>query len=131
MTGHAASPGGTGPRPTVAFVAPLLPGCAQADRDAMASCRTGECKPARESSRRRAGITRESTWIQPTPFGGVADVVIEADDLDVAFRALGSSEEPFDACFRDHVRTVQGIALEDGFPPPEPILDYRSDHASS
>jgi hypothetical protein len=61
----------------------------------------------------------------------VAVVVIEADDVDVAFRALGTSAEPFDAWFRDHVRNVHGIALEDGFPPPELILDYRSDHSAS
>jgi len=117
--------------PTIGFVAPLLPGTSQADRDAMASCWTGDRKAAYEDSRRRAGITRESTWLQATPFGDVAVVVLEADDLESAFATLGGSDEPFDAWFRDHIRAIHGISLEDGFPPPELILDYHSGEPAS
>ena len=57
----------------------------------------------------------------------MAVVYTEADDLDAAFAMIGGSEEPFDVWFRDHVRNVHGIALEESFPPPELILDYRAD----
>jgi hypothetical protein len=50
---------------------------------------------------------------------------MEADDLQAAFALIGSSDEPFDRWFRDHVKDVHGIALEEGFPPPEQILDFR------
>jgi len=110
--------------PAVAFVAPLLPGKTETDRDAMASCSQGERKAAYEDARRRAGVTREAVWIQSTPGGDLAVVYLEADDLGRALQTIGASDEPFDRWFRDHVRDVHGISLEEGFPPPEQILDF-------
>ena len=111
--------------PAIGFVLPLLPGKTEADRDAMVSCWRGERRAAYEDARRRAGITREAVWIQAGPTGDVVVVYMEADDLEAAFKTVASSEEPFDRWFRDHVREVHGIALEDGFAPPEQILDFR------
>jgi hypothetical protein len=54
-------------------------------------------------------------------------VYTEADDLDGAFKVIATSEDPFDRWFRDHVRQVHGVALEEGFAPPEQILDFRSE----
>ncbi|HCU94324.1 MAG TPA: hypothetical protein DHU96_17050 [Actinobacteria bacterium] len=115
--------------PMIGFVAPLLPGMTDADRDAMTSCWKGERKAAYEDARRRAGITREAAWIQSTPMGDLAVVYMEADDLGAALATIGGSSEPFDRWFRDHVRQVHGIRLEEGFPPPELILDFRADAA--
>ncbi len=114
----------------VGFVLPLVPGMTEVDRTAMTSCWNGERKAAFEDARRRAGITREAVWIQATPQGDVVVVYTEADDLNAAFKAIATSEEPFDRWFRDHVRQVHGVALEDGFRPPEQILDYRSEPLS-
>jgi hypothetical protein len=111
----------------VAFALPLLPGRTDADRAALASCWVGERKEAHRDARRRAGITREAVWIQATPGGDLAVVYLEADDLDQAFAALGSSPDPFDRWFRDHVREVHGIALDDGLPAPEQVLDFDVD----
>ena len=111
--------------PAIGFVLPLLPGKTDVDRAAMVSCWHGERRAAYEDSRRRAGITRESVWIQPGPTGDVVVVYTEADDLEAAFKMVASSEEPFDRWFRDHVREVHGIALEEGLAPPEQILDFR------
>ena len=108
----------------VAFAVPLLPGQTEADRVALASCRDGARKEAYQDARRRAGIIREAVWIQPGPGGDVAVVYLEADDLAAAFTVLGTSAEPFDRWFRDHIRQVHGIALEDGFTAPELVLDY-------
>jgi hypothetical protein len=115
--------------PAIGFVAPLLPGKTDADREAMAACWKGERNAAYEDSRRRAGITRETTWLQTTPMGDVAVVVLEADDIGTAMGALATSTEPFDVWFRDHVQQVHGISLAEGFPPPELILDYQADSA--
>lgn len=62
---------------TIAFAAPLLPGKTEADREALASCANGDRRAEDEASRRRAGITRESVWIQSTPGGDVAVVVLD------------------------------------------------------
>ncbi len=109
---------------SVAFAVPLLPGQTEADRAALASCWSGARREASQDARRRAGIIREAVWIQPGPGGDVAVVYLAADDLAAAFTMLGNSAEPFDRWFRDHVRQVHGIALEDGFTAPELVLDY-------
>ncbi len=110
--------------PTIAFAAPLLPGMSGLERDVMTSFRAGERKTDYEDARRRAGITRETVWIQTTPAGDMAIVYMEADDLDIAFTALGKSDEPFNQWFREHVQRVRGFSLADEFHAPEQVLDF-------
>ncbi len=115
---------------SMAFVLPLLPGKTEVDRAAMTSCWRGDRKAAFDDSRRRAGITTEAVWIQATPGGDVVVVYTEADDLAAAFKTIATSDEPFDRWFRDHVRDVHGVALEEGFALPEQILDFRNEPGS-
>ncbi|MFI6682026.1 hypothetical protein [Kribbella sp. NPDC050470] len=110
---------------TVAFTVPLLPGMTEVDRKVMTSCWHGERRSEYEASRRRLGIVREQVWIQPTPDGDVAVAVLEAVDIAAALAGVSTSTEAFDSWFRDHCRSVHGIDLEAGFPPPEMVLDYR------
>jgi hypothetical protein len=109
---------------SVAFALPLLPGQLEADRVALASCWVGARKEAFQDARRRAGIVREAVWIQPAPGGNVAVVYLEADDLAAALTMLGTSAEPFDRWFRDHVRQVHGVALDERFTASELVLDF-------
>jgi hypothetical protein len=110
---------------TIAFAAPILPGKTQSDRDAIASCAHGDRQADYRESRRRAGIERESVWIQSTPGGDVAVILIEAPDIEAAMGALATSEDPFDRWFRGNVKDVHGMDLAAGFPPPEQMLDFR------
>ena len=109
---------------SIAFACPLLVGQTDAIRIALASCWVGARREAYQDARRRAGIVREAVWIQPTPGGDLAVVYLEADDLATAFTILGTSPDPFDCWFRDHVRQVHGFALEDGLTTPELVLDF-------
>ena len=111
---------------TIGFIVPLLPGKTEADRAAMISCWRGERREAYEASRRRLAITREAIYVQSTPIGDVAVVYWEADDVEAAFKGMATSDEAHNVWFRDHVREVHGINVEDGFPPPEQVLDYRA-----
>ena len=111
---------------SVGFAVPILPGRTDDDREAMRSCVEGERKAAYESSRARHGIRREAVWIQPTPAGDVAVVYLEANDLPATFAGLASSQDPFDRWFRELTHDIHGINLEEGFPPPEQLIDYRS-----
>ena len=104
--------------PSIGFILPLLPGKTETDRYAMISCWRGERRDAYQASRQRLGITREAVFIQQTPNADVAVVYCETDDLDAAFKGMATSEDPFDRWFRDYLRDVHGINLEDGFPPP-------------
>ena len=110
----------------VCFAAPLLPGTTVVDRDAMLACWTGERAEDHDASRRSLGITRESVWIQPTPAGDLAVVLIEAVDLGQALHGIATSQEPIDVWFRDHLATVHGLDLTQGMTLPETVLDYRA-----
>jgi hypothetical protein len=39
---------------------------------------------------------------------------------------IATSDDPFDRWFRDYVRDVHGVSLEEPTPPPEQVLDYRA-----
>ena len=82
---------------TICFALPLLPGATDADRDEMMTCWRGERAAGHRASRARHGITREATWIQPTPGGDLAVVLLESDDLAASLFGLATSSDPFDA----------------------------------
>jgi hypothetical protein len=109
---------------SIAVSLPLLPGQTEANRTALASCWMGARKEAFQDARRRAGISREAVWIQPAPSGDVGVVYVEADNLAAAFTMLGTSAEPFDRWFRDHIRRVHGVALEQLSASTELVLDF-------
>ncbi|MFN8623884.1 MAG: hypothetical protein U0869_24345 [Chloroflexota bacterium] len=111
-------------RQTICFALPLLPEQTDQDRDAMLSCWHGDRAAAYRASRARHGITREATWIQPTPAGDLAIVLLEADDLAASLSGLITSSDPFDAWFRAHVQQVHGIDLAGGMQLPEQIVAY-------
>jgi hypothetical protein len=111
---------------TIAFAAPLLPGKTDADREALRSCATGDRRADHEASRQRAGITRESVWIQSTPDGDVSVVVIEAPDIQAAMGAMATSDDPFDQWFRQHILDVHGMDITEESTPPEQVFDYRA-----
>jgi hypothetical protein len=110
----------------VAYSVPLLAGKTDQDREAMRSCWLGERRNEFAASRRRLGIVSESVWIQGIPGGDVAVVHLVADDLESAFKGVGTSQEPFDQWFRQHCIDVHGIDLAMGFTPPEQVLDFRA-----
>lgn len=110
-------------RQSIAFALPLLPDMTDTDRDELLACWKGERAAAHRASRARHGITREATWIQATPTGDLAIVLLESDDLATAFYGIATSDDPFDAWFRGHVLAVHGIDLAAGMQLPEQILD--------
>ena len=113
-------------RQTICFALPLLPGMTDADRDEMLACWRGERAADHRASRTRHGITREAVWIQPTAGGDAVVVLLESDDLAASLYGMASSNDPFDAWFRDHVQRVHGVDLAGGMNLPEQILDYRA-----
>ncbi len=109
---------------SVAFAVRVLPGQAVTNRDGLASCRSGARKEAFEDALRRAGVIRQSVWIQAMPDGELSVVYLVADDLAAAFALLGTSPAPFERWYREHVRQVHGIALTNGCDTPELVLDF-------
>jgi hypothetical protein len=111
---------------TVCFAAPLLSGMTGTDREEMLSCWQGERGPAHRASRARHGISREAVWIQSTPSGDVAVVLLESTDLGSALQGLATSDDEFDRWFRSHLLAVHGIDLAAGMALPEMVLDHRA-----
>jgi hypothetical protein len=111
---------------TICFALPLLPDATDTDRAEMLACWRGDRTSDHAASRTRHGITREATWIQPTPSGDLAIVMLESDDLAASLFGVATSEDPFDVWFRAHVRSVHGVDLAAGINLPEQVLDYSA-----
>lgn len=109
---------------TICFALPIVPGATDADRDEMIACWRGDRAADHRRSRTRHGLTREATWIQSTPAGDVALILLESDDLAASLYGVATSDDPFDVWFRSHVEAVHGIDLTAGVNLPEQILDY-------
>lgn len=111
---------------TICMAIPLLPGTTDHDRDEMLACWRGDRAAEHRASRARHGITREATWIQQTPVGDLAIVLLEADDLAASLFGLATSDAAFDVWFRSHVAAVHGVDLAAGMTLPEAVLDYSA-----
>jgi len=103
---------------TVAFVAPVLPGGAEALRD-LAAAVTGPRRAEHEAFHRRAGISRENWYLQQTPQGEMTIVYLESGDLPGAFQTLANSDHPYDRWFKEQAKSVHGIDFNQ--PPPGPL----------
>ncbi|MFZ0323122.1 MAG: hypothetical protein WAN48_03200 [Actinomycetes bacterium] len=49
-----------------------------------------------------------------------------ADDLSSALLGIATTQEPFDAWFREHLIAVHGMDPSRGMTLPETVLDYRA-----
>lgn len=108
---------------TVAFMAPILPGKEQVDKDALQDV-SGPRRDEYQASRRRLGITREAVWHQQTPQGTVSIVLLEMDDPQQVFQNMATSSDPFDQWFRQLILEVHGIDLAQPLPGPISELLY-------
>src|SRR5215472_825620 len=78
-----------------------------------------------EASRKRLGITREIAYLQHTPQGDLAVVYFEAENIQSVLQGFGTSQEPFDAWFRQQVLEIHGLDFTQppAGPLPEAIVD--------
>jgi hypothetical protein len=93
-----------------AFSIPVVQGKEALDRqtlDEMLGNRRGEY----EAALRQAGITHQAIWHQATPAGTVAVVYVEGDDPEAGVARFGSSNEPFNAWFREQMKRVHGVDI--------------------
>jgi len=98
-----------------AFDLPILSGKLQAFKRLMAEA-SGPQKKEHHESRRHLGITREMVWLQQMPFGDMAIVYWESDHPMHAFKALGSSNLPYDRWFVQQIKDISGIDLTKPLP---------------
>jgi hypothetical protein len=96
--------------PGFAFSIPVVPGKEELDRQTLKEM-LGRRRPEYEAALREAGITRQAIWHQATPAGTVAVVYVEGDDPETGVARFGSSEQPFNAWFRERMKEVHGVDI--------------------
>ncbi|HVF79997.1 MAG TPA: hypothetical protein VNA28_17020 [Solirubrobacteraceae bacterium] len=107
-----------------AFSIPVVPGKEELDRSTLDEMR-GVRRDGYEAALRDAGITRHAIWHQETPGGTVAVVYVEGDDPEGAIAQFGSSDEPFNAWFRDQMKAVHGVDISQGAPVATMVHDIQ------
>jgi hypothetical protein len=108
-----------------AFAAPILPGKTEEAR-AWAAQVKGPRSAEMDASRTGIGITRETDWLWSTPMGDFLIVLLEGEDVAKANAAFAASQDPYDAWFKDTVKSFTGIDFGDPLPAmPEVLFDYR------
>ncbi|PVZ53707.1 DUF6176 family protein [Arthrobacter sp. H-02-3] len=112
----------------ITWFAPILPGKLEAWKalDAeMSGARAEEHKRSRE----RMGMTREVASLMQTPQGDFVCLFHEAEDLEKAFRALSTSDDPYDVWFREQLVELHGLTPEmlQGPPPAQLTFNYKAD----
>jgi len=102
----------------VALVVPILPGKVDQMRAFYREVE-GARRGAYEESERRLEITKEVAFLAQTEAGELAVIYIEAADFENAFGQFVASQGEFDLWFKDQVREISGLDLND---PPEMAL---------
>jgi hypothetical protein len=114
--------------PTIAFCVPISSGKTDVFRAAQRRF-VVERRPEFQASRRRLGITAERGYLQQSPAGDLAVVVIDVADPLRFFTGAATSTEPLDVDFRSYLSSVFGLDLTRGpaAPPSEQVFDWTSD----
>ncbi len=113
---------------TYAFTVPIVPGKVE-EWKAFTKELSGGKKSDYQASRKRAGIVRETVFLQKTPMGDFVVVVLEAQgDAAVAMAKVFASSDPFDRWFAERVKHLHGISAAElaGMPPNTMHYDWRA-----
>jgi alkanesulfonate monooxygenase SsuD/methylene tetrahydromethanopterin reductase-like flavin-dependent oxidoreductase (luciferase family) len=80
-----------------------------------------------EDLRRRLGIRAERVWLVQEACGEVALVCAEVEASEEVIRRLATSEEPFDAWFKEKLLELHGYDLDGPRPRAKPELLFGHD----
>ena len=102
---------------------PLLPGKTEAGKDFAKACMGTRRAEFAEALKTR-GVTKESWFLQKTPQSDMLIVHFEAEDTEKTFETIAKSKDPFMVWFKQQVKSVTGVDLEQpsNGPPPEEIV---------
>jgi hypothetical protein len=114
---------------SMAVALPILPGKTpqwQHLIDDITTRRRGEV----DAFHRRFGLTRANWYLNQTPGGDVAIVVLEGPDAAGAFAQWAQSQDPFDVWFKTEVGALYGLDMSQPPAGPEPrmVYEYRAEN---
>ena len=111
---------------TISMALPVLPG-KSGDLRKFCGEVTGARRAEFEASEKRIGLTREGWYFQPTPMGDLAIIWVEGNDPIASLVSFVGSQEPFDRWFKEEVKGITGVDLNE--PPaalPEVLFDWSA-----
>jgi hypothetical protein len=111
-SGHV--PAKTDPPLTEAAIAvPIAPGKTEAWQQALHDL-TGPRYAEYESSRRRFGLTSQTTFLQRTPMGDFALIHMTGPDVHASFHAMSTSQDSWDVKWREMTMDLHGVDFAKG-----------------
>jgi hypothetical protein len=103
---------------------PVLPGKTEATKE-FAKTVIGPRYKEFDAALKRRRTTKEAWFLQKTPQGDMMMVYFEAADVEKTFQDFARSTEPFDRWFKDQVKALTGVDLnQPEGSAPEQILAY-------
>jgi hypothetical protein len=97
----------------LAIAMPIAAGQTQAWKDALADL-TGARYDEYDASRRRWGITSQTTFLQRTPMGDFAVIHLTGADVGKSLHAMSESQDPWDIGWRKLTRSLHGVDFARG-----------------
>ena len=112
---HASAPSTASASPVteVGLAIPIRAGQTEAWRRAIVEL-TGPRYDEYEASRRRMGITSQTTFLQQTPMGDFAVIHLTGPDVHQTFRAMAESQDPWDVSWRRLTENLHGFDFGKG-----------------
>jgi len=112
---------------SVAVALPILPGQTPAWQRLIGDLVSNRCAEV-DGFHRRFGLSRANWYLNQTPGGDVAIVVLEGPNALEAFNQWGQSQDPFDLWFKREVGALYGIDFNQPptGPAPEMVYEYRA-----
>lgn len=107
-------PTGDGPVMTeVAIAIPIAPGKTEAWQRALEDL-LGPRYDEYDTSRRRYGLTSQTTFLQKTPMGDFALIHLTGPDVHASFHQMSASQDPWDVAWREMTLDLHGMDFARG-----------------
>lgn len=135
--GHTPDPAITNARANpvteIGIAVPLAPGKTAAWQSALEEL-LGSRYAEYESSRKRFGLTSQTTFLQKTPMGDFALIHLTGPDVHASFHAMSSSKDTWDVKWRELTLDLHGMDFAKGervLPKVEPAYSMETGDASN
>jgi hypothetical protein len=96
-----------------AIAVPIAPGKTAAWRASIEEL-TGPRYAEYDTSRKRFGLTAQSTFLQQTPMGDFALIHLTGDDVHASFHAMSKSRDAWDVKWRELTTSLHGMDFNKG-----------------
>lgn len=116
----------------IGIAVPIAPGKTMAWQAALADL-IGPRYAEYDTSRRRYGLTSQTTFLQQTPMGDFALIHLTGPDVHASFHAMSQSQDPWDVRWRELTHDLHGMDFAEGdrvLPKVEPAYSMESGEPS-